>query len=1246
MKSKTLIPLLLAAAFAMSGCGGESKTVTTQTPDTNPPANTTVSSTSSSASSSAPSSSSPSASSSASIPDPIVLTGIDLSGDYPIVFEEGEDFSYAGLIVTATYSDSSHKAVTGFTVSPANPTDTAGEKTITVSYSEGGVEVSATYKITVNESHVDPEQRLAGIRLDVSGVNRSFNVNSAFSSEGLVVTAVYADAHFATVNPTNIIEPDMAVTGIKNVIVEYAEGGVTASSSYKITVHEATHADENVIKAAIAELHASFSSLDIDDYGEARWNNILDKLKEANDAISCASSNEEVQSLLDAAVQYFESVPKAGEAAIGTLFDYQSSEANYEFDRDDEGRLVIMYPGYPGNWVYCGTKTNLHTNINENNTFALTFRNDSANGIEVCLQLTNDSTSYKVDSHVIQVAPGETKTITLEYEIEVTRLFFFLDSCSAHDRSGQVTILSTEFSLTEHDVELLDPKTIQIEQSLTRSDNGANTYYTIQESDSPLYIERISFKLEVLYNGNGDSGKWFGVVLQAGSYKSEQMKESMGYAQGIDGGNNFIFNCEIDGVLSAGDSVHASIAYGAGPTDSHPELNELSYKVLSYTFHYGTRKPVASETVDVNQYIWQNGASKVDDVKLKATIPFSSFSSRSRVTKIAVNFTTVNHASYGKSNIYVTGFDFTNFSSDNNLLNIGSQMLTDRTGNPQSGTAVLYPIGNVSLSENGQMSLECWWTCADSVLIDSVTVYYDMVAAPGEVSSLEAHPINEGVVLTWLPGSYADSYRVYCDETLLGTTGACYYTVDGLANDQSYTFSVVSVNTSGESNPVSVVSAPDAEGVYDTFIESLNTPLEQYLGETRVGQVLEGGNYYLSQSNNYRFKQAIAKMQRGETTNFVYMGGSITVGETALEKDENEHQKGYAYYSYQWLKRNYDPHGVSTFTNASISGTGSDVGIARLQEDVIGHNPDVVFLECAANNGSTEYYKATYESEIRRLLSLPSAPAVVLVFSCTYYTGPNGPEYRYMSDIGYHYGLPMFSLDRGMRAICTPSKTDGVVGDEVYARFSDDGTHPNDQGHQLYAKALCYYLRSLIAKQTDAEPTVPNAPCNSYGAKYENFVSCTSNSAGGTITSMGSFAAADTATPSTSLQSDVTAFQHGWKKASGTNEAMKIEVNAKNFVLVYEAGNPRVAGDPTGNIIVSYRNKNDASDSGSLTWDVTKTCSQSNSGSNAISQSGSGWQNPVAIWLFDKAASADYEITIQMEQASDICVIMAFGYTA
>lgn len=77
----------------------------------------------------------------------VLLSSITLSG-YKTEYEEGEIFSFDG-VVTAHYSDGSSKEVEPTYISSPNTT-TTGEKEVVIKYEENGVEVQESYIINVN----------------------------------------------------------------------------------------------------------------------------------------------------------------------------------------------------------------------------------------------------------------------------------------------------------------------------------------------------------------------------------------------------------------------------------------------------------------------------------------------------------------------------------------------------------------------------------------------------------------------------------------------------------------------------------------------------------------------------------------------------------------------------------------------------------------------------------------------------------------------------------------------------------------------------------------------------------------------------------------------------------------------------------------------------------------------------------------------------------------------------------------
>ncbi len=70
-----------------------------------------------------------------------------------IVYTVGENFSSAGMVVTAYYSDNTSAAITGYTVSPSGALATS-DTSVTISYTEDGVTKTTTQDITMNAAVV------------------------------------------------------------------------------------------------------------------------------------------------------------------------------------------------------------------------------------------------------------------------------------------------------------------------------------------------------------------------------------------------------------------------------------------------------------------------------------------------------------------------------------------------------------------------------------------------------------------------------------------------------------------------------------------------------------------------------------------------------------------------------------------------------------------------------------------------------------------------------------------------------------------------------------------------------------------------------------------------------------------------------------------------------------------------------------------------------------------------------------
>ena len=160
------------------------------------------------------------------------LTGIMLSGEYPTTFFVGDEFSFGETgTVTAVYDDNSTKVVTELATFSGYDMNTAGNQTVTVSYTERGETKTQTYDITVNN------RALSSITLS-GDYPTTFNVGDTFSHEGMTVTATYDNNTSEDVTADATFEGyDMSTAGTQTVTVSYTKADVTKTATYEITVN-------------------------------------------------------------------------------------------------------------------------------------------------------------------------------------------------------------------------------------------------------------------------------------------------------------------------------------------------------------------------------------------------------------------------------------------------------------------------------------------------------------------------------------------------------------------------------------------------------------------------------------------------------------------------------------------------------------------------------------------------------------------------------------------------------------------------------------------------------------------------------------------------------------------------------------------------------------------------------------------------------------------------------------------------
>ncbi|HEY9155052.1 MAG TPA: SGNH/GDSL hydrolase family protein, partial [Opitutaceae bacterium] len=94
------------------------------------------------------------------------------------------------------------------------------------------------------------------------------------------------------------------------------------------------------------------------------------------------------------------------------------------------------------------------------------------------------------------------------------------------------------------------------------------------------------------------------------------------------------------------------------------------------------------------------------------------------------------------------------------------------------------------------------------------------------------------------------------------------------------------------------------------------------------------------------FAEFDAKARTGQPLTVVFLGGSLTWGANASDPQKTSYRALMG----EYLRKKY-PHSSFDFIDASIGGTGSKLGIFRLERDVMQYHPDLVFLDFTANDG-------------------------------------------------------------------------------------------------------------------------------------------------------------------------------------------------------------------------------------------------------------------------------------------------------
>lgn len=187
------------------------------------------------------------------------------------VYEYGDSFQSAGMVVTATYSDGSSAAVSNYSISPTTFTS-VGSQSVTISYTEHGVTKTSTTAVTINKKTIPAVPSQSGA-LTYNGSSQSPTWSGYSATQmtiGGTTSGTNAGSYTATFTPNaNYCWQDGSTT-TKNVTwaigraagsLSISKTNITLNSSTESTTFTVTRPGDGTITATSSNSNVATASV-------------------------------------------------------------------------------------------------------------------------------------------------------------------------------------------------------------------------------------------------------------------------------------------------------------------------------------------------------------------------------------------------------------------------------------------------------------------------------------------------------------------------------------------------------------------------------------------------------------------------------------------------------------------------------------------------------------------------------------------------------------------------------------------------------------------------------------------------------------------------------------------------------------------------------------------------------------------------------------------------------------------------
>jgi lysophospholipase L1-like esterase len=204
----------------------------------------------------------------------------------------------------------------------------------------------------------------------------------------------------------------------------------------------------------------------------------------------------------------------------------------------------------------------------------------------------------------------------------------------------------------------------------------------------------------------------------------------------------------------------------------------------------------------------------------------------------------------------------------------------------------------------------------------------------------------------------------------------------------------------------------------------------------------------------------------GEHLNVVFFGASLTWGANATDPQLTSYRA--------CMARRFEdayPQAHFKFFDGAIGGTGSQLGVFRLDRDVLRHRPDLVFLDFSANDdihSATPETLASYEAIIRRIILEAHAPVVQVIFPFKWDAAAGNANGMLRRDAHLALSLAYHTAVGDAIALTQQRVKSGAT--TLERLWPTDGVHPGNEGYELFADAAWDAYRKAVSDKLVCEP--------------------------------------------------------------------------------------------------------------------------------------------------------------------------------